>query len=689
MNAPRGPTELRHALQHAGYSPIPVQGKIPALKAWQDKVDSNSEEIALWEKLIPQAVSTGFLTRATPTIDIDILNPEAAEAIEVLAKERFEERGHVLVRIGQAPKRAIPLRTDAPFRKIVGNVVAPDGSEQKIELLGDGQQVVVFGLHPATGKPYSWHGGEPGAVRWEDLPYVTAAEAQAFVDEAVGLLVTEYAYKMPAARPKERAKGNGHDDTPGGGADWAWLIGSIQGGRELHDSTCALAAKLVATGMNDAAAVNVIRGVMESAASPRDDRWKERYADVPRAVKTAREKYGETPGEPTADADFLAFWHGEVELATSRSWMVQDTIPEVGAGLLSGQWGTYKTFTAIDLGCAVMSGTSIFGSDVVRRGGVLLYAAEGESEVPIRLQASIDKRCPDLSKKAPFTWLTPDKVALNLLDPKSVVDFVAHAQRIGAEIQKRFGLPLALVLVDTVVATAGYTKSGDENDTVLGVRLMKNGLREIAQKTGTFVLGIDHFGKSAETGTRGTSAKEDNSDVILATLGTKSITGVVTSPRLAVRKVRGGVAGREYAFSTRVVDTGLADTNLRPIKTLVLDWTKIPISQNAVRDKRDPWSKSLRLLRRVLMNVLADMGTERRPHADGPIVRAVDAEIVRAEFYKNYVADGDTKEQKQDAKRQAFNRALKTAQAGGLIGVREIGEIQYVWLARPAEVGAA
>jgi hypothetical protein len=174
------------------------------------------------------------------------------------------------------------------------------------------------------------------------------------------------------------------------------------------------------------------------------------------------------------DDDFLAFWHGEVAVADSRPWLVQDTIPEVGAGLLSGQWGTYKTFTAIDLGAAIISRGQIFGSAVVRQGGVLLYAAEGESEVPIRLQAGLAKRCPDLIK-APFTWLTPDKVALNLLDPKSVAEFIERARRIDAEMRRRFNLPLALIEIDTVVATAGYAKPGDENDSVLGVRLMKTG----------------------------------------------------------------------------------------------------------------------------------------------------------------------------------------------------------------------
>jgi hypothetical protein len=47
--------------------------------------------------------------------------------------------------------------------------------------------------------------------------------------------------------------------------------------------------------MAEAAAVNLIRAEMETSAAPKDDRWQERYADVPRAVSSAREKIGEAP----------------------------------------------------------------------------------------------------------------------------------------------------------------------------------------------------------------------------------------------------------------------------------------------------------------------------------------------------------------------------------------------------------
>jgi hypothetical protein len=39
-------------------------------------------------------------------------------------------------------------------------------------------------------------------------------------------------------------------------------------------------------------------------------------------------------------------------------------------------------------------------------------------------------------------------------------------------------------------------------------------------------------------------------DVILVTLGDRSLSGVVTNPRLAVRKVRGGTVGARYSVES-------------------------------------------------------------------------------------------------------------------------------------------
>jgi hypothetical protein len=294
------PLEVRLHLHRNGYAPLPLIGKVPVLKNWQQKIETNEEEIALLSSIYPAATNTGTLTRLVPTLDIDILNEEAALAIEEIVRAHHEEHGRVLARFGRWPKRAIPFRTDEPFKKIVVNLIAPNGAEEKIEFLGDGQQVAVAGLHPTTGQPYRWHGGELCQTARDELPYIREVEAHALVDEIVEMLCRDFGYRHAAERPKKKPQGNGHDRSSGA-EDWAYLYNNIREGRALHDSLCVLAAKLIKSGTGGGAAVNQLRALMQASIAPHDARWQERYDDIPRLVESAEQnpKFREQPPQPT------------------------------------------------------------------------------------------------------------------------------------------------------------------------------------------------------------------------------------------------------------------------------------------------------------------------------------------------------------------------------------------------------
>ena len=203
-------------------------------------------------------------------------------------RERFEERGYILPRIGKPPKRAIPFRTADPFAKITANLIAADGSTgEKIEFMCDGQQIVAAGIHPDTGKPYAWPLGNPTDIAHDDLPDISEAEAQQLVDDIVELLCRDFGYSRAAGRPAR--KGNGAQ--PGAAAgDWQQLVDDILAGNELHANTRDLAAKMVRGGTDGGAIVNFLRGLMNSSAAPRDERWQHRYDNLPRQVDSMQEK---------------------------------------------------------------------------------------------------------------------------------------------------------------------------------------------------------------------------------------------------------------------------------------------------------------------------------------------------------------------------------------------------------------
>jgi Family of unknown function (DUF5906)/Bifunctional DNA primase/polymerase, N-terminal len=316
---PIRPLDLRLALCAAGYIPIPLYGKEPpiygknnprkGLSGWEQLDTVTAQMLAMWDQTWPDAVNTGILCKHTPALDLDILNEAAVRAAEDLVRQRFDERGSILVRIGWPPKRAILFRTAEPFAKIQVNLTAPNGGvkPEKLEFLGDGQQLVVAGIHPDTKGPYRWHGGEPGQLRRDDLPEISADEAQTLIEDLVELLCGDFGY----SRATKRKRGGGAQATSGS-SDWADLVSNINAGHALHDSLRDFAAKLAKAGTHPGAIVNQLRAMMEASTAPRNERWRERFDDIPRLVESAAEKCAQ-PQEPTAAPDgvriedFLAY----------------------------------------------------------------------------------------------------------------------------------------------------------------------------------------------------------------------------------------------------------------------------------------------------------------------------------------------------------------------------------------------
>jgi hypothetical protein len=385
---------------------------------------------------------------------------------------------------------------------------------------------------------------------------------------------------------------------------------------------------------------------------------------------------------PPADPDLPPLHaHGDPDPRPLKSWLVKGRIPTCGHGLLSGQWGTYKSFVALELATALMTSQPFLGGIIKRQCGVLFLAAEGADEMRLRLNAAVREKCGNMPR-APFRWYETAPV---LLQKGAVEKLVAMARQAEASLMEEFGLPLGLVIIDTIVVSAGYPQPGAENDPAIGQALM-NVLKEAAQQLSCFVLGVDHYGKDITAGTRGTSAKEASADVVLACLGAREQSGRVTNTRLAVRKCRGGPQGEEFFFTVRKVEDPTPDEDGDPITTLVVDWMNGP-GPTGTQGPPDPWETCRRSdqqtavtrLKRVLMAILADRGVSLPAALDGQVVRMVDRELVREEFYTQTAADG-TPEQKWNFRRMQFSRAVDWAERQGLISAREIGDVTYLWL---------
>ena len=116
-------TAYRKQLLASGYQPVPVNGKKRTSDDWTN-IRATNAIIDTWAITRADHLNTGVLCRDTPFIDIDVTVEEVAEEIEALFESEIENSA---VRIGLPPKRAIPFRADAPFKKIATQFKDPNG----------------------------------------------------------------------------------------------------------------------------------------------------------------------------------------------------------------------------------------------------------------------------------------------------------------------------------------------------------------------------------------------------------------------------------------------------------------------------------------------------------------------------------------------------------------------------------
>jgi hypothetical protein len=353
---------------------------------------------------------------------------------------------------------------------------------------------------------------------------------------------------------------------------------------------------------------------------------------------------------------------------------------------MSGQWGTAKTFCALDLSVSVMTMEAFAGRRVVRQGGVLFIAPEGAYEIPVRLRGLVEGKLKGLdfarvltdakaidSKRLPIAWIDE---CPPLVSKEAVAALTLTANAVAERLRREFDLPLGLIVVDTVAASSGVT---DENAAAENHRVM-NALESLSKQTGAFVLGVDHFGKMVETGTRGSSAKEAAADVVLAMLAERDISGALSNTRMAVRKLRGGATGAETPYSLEEVALG-EDRYGEPVTTCIVKWDLDRAASPAASGQRERWPTSLKVFRKAMQVALTDHGKKLRPFGvEGSEMLVVAEAKVRAEFVASYPIDGETSEKRSEAKKKAYGRALKSALDRELVISRDIGGVDHLWL---------
>jgi hypothetical protein len=185
--------------------------------------------------------------------------------------------------------------------------------------------------------------------------------------------------------------------------------------------------------------------------------------------------------------------------------IVEDSLTAGGLSVVFGESNSGKTYMVIDLACAVARGREWLGKRTVQ-GAVLYVAGEGAASVRMRLLAYM--RHHNISSLP--VAIVP--IAINLLDPKGDTHRVIEAAR---EAEKRLGMPVRLIVVDTLARSMG---GGNENSSE-DMSAVVSHADIIRQEIAAHLQFIHHSGKDSTKGARGSSVLRAAVDTEIEVIG--------------------------------------------------------------------------------------------------------------------------------------------------------------------------
>jgi hypothetical protein len=259
--------------------------------------------------------------------------------------------------------------------------------------------------------------------------------------------------------------------------------------------------------------------------------------------------------------------------------------------------------------------------------------------------------------------LARGRPALVVIDPKTHIA-LPHPQDILEAILDLPVRPVA-VAIDTVYRAmgGGNVNSSDHTNAFLGAVAAIMDL-------GIAVVCVHHEVKAGGT-PAGSVALLGGADTIV-----KTTNGDATHS-WEVEFAKDDALTKPRAFKLEVKELG-EDLEGEPASSCVVIAIDGPVPERKRGTRRrEGWPQAALGLRKAMMNTLAELGRETRPYPDGPVVRVIDLELVRQEFYRDYPSPDP------GTRRRAFNRALEAAKRDDLIGSRDSGGSMLIWLVQP------
>ncbi len=490
-----------------GYRPLPLppRSKRPALPDWTHFDASKHPNLAEFVD-----AGTGLLCgHGVNAFDVDVRHPAAASALREMLLPLFAGSPQ---RIGMAPKFCLFAQAPVGMAKINGRqfLFPGDASPHKVEVLGLGQQVVLWGVHPDTGLPYTWPECDLREVPLASLPKYSADELRALVKKCEDIIIAHGGVPISAGDDVHATDGPLYADE-----------GTL---RDLRDALSFIRADDRKLWQDMGYALKTLgdagRGLWFAWSQTSDKYDPVAARQMWEAIKPSKTHFravfteaqanwhwpnplgkvaGQVAGDNTKSGPAAAGGFSFVQVSELLAqpapvkWLIHELLEEGSMAQLFGQSGGGKSFLAIDWATTIATG-GVWHDRPTRPGSVFYIAGEGHRGIGRRLRAWELHHQVQLTGAPLFVSKTPAQ----LLDAVNAMAVAAAARQLA----DAHGKP-ALVVVDTLHRNFG---AGDENSAADLGKFIGNLDALLRLPLGCAVLIVHHVGHLATDRARGSSS---------------------------------------------------------------------------------------------------------------------------------------------------------------------------------------
>lgn len=292
-------------------------------------------------------------------------------------------------------------------------------------------------------------------------------------------------------------------------------------------------------------------------------------SDADDPAPTRQEEEAHTPPAPV----FTPLTCQDVLNMPPVEWAVEDLIVAQGIGQIFGQSGAGKTFLALDLAHALITGGEWFGHRIPKPRPVVYIGLEGRAGLRQRLQAITREKNHD----APYQ---PGALTVFLPDVFEITD-TEHVAAIAAACPKG-----AVVFIDTQNQSAPHL---DENTSQMGELIAK--AQMLARLVAGCVILIAHAGKDASKGARGWSGQKGAMDFQIDVTRYESS----KARQWTAHKVKDAEDGGKHPFELVAIHVSNKEDGT-PIYSCVVNETDAPTfdpAEKQGRRKEPKWPEHL------------------------------------------------------------------------------------------------